>query len=753
MGEIEERCDREALRIAAMAQRMCAEEGCSRLCPEVFALAIVAKGPNTATKHIEATGGNLSGLASYCRHAMQERMKVFVMRPGAYYQISLDESCRVMRRHAEEYAVLYGASHVGVLHLLMGALRTNTGMLSAFASAGVPLSALEAMARGCSRSPQSQQHREVREHGDRVPAGGRQTQSKVDNVLTEFCTDLTALAVTGRLDPVVGRDREINRMITTLCRKKKNNPLLVGEQGTGKTAVVEGLAQRLASGNVPPLVAGRRILALNMTAMVAGTQYRGQFEERMENLLLSLRRHPDTILFIDEAHILVGAGGAIGAMDAGNILKPALARGDLTCIAATTENEYKKFFQKDKALDRRFQRVPVDEPTIVQTLEILRGLRTAYETHHHCQLSDEALAAAVELSGRHISDRFFPDKAIDAMDEACARFSGQGLLKREHIAKAIADQIGAPLTTVLSTDTQREHLVRESLTRQVFGQDPAIESVCRAVRRAFSPLRDPLRPLSSLVFGGPSSVGKSFVAQILREQLYESSPLIRLNMAEYTEKHNVSRLIGAPPGYIGHGDRNQLTDRVRRHPHAVVLFDNIDKAHRDVMQLVMEMLDTGCMTDGEGNEVSFRSTFIILTTTAGSAESAKSSLGFAATASASERELAVRKLTDACRTLFGDEFVNRVDEFLPFNALDKTALVRVATSAVDEVRKRLASSGIILRCDETVLQKLAANAANARAARAAVKNEIEPLLCDALKNGGMSIGLHWRDGRYKALSK
>ena len=731
MSEIEERIDAEAVRIGMLAKSICAESGISRLCPEVYVVAILRAAPNGVTRTIESLNGNIPEILERCVKVMNDRCKVFAVKSGQYNNIAADDSCLAMSRSAEEYRSASGAQRVGLVHMLLGILKTNREVTVAFVSGGVSLSSLEKIIHA--HTKQTKPIESPRQ--DLVSAGTAvaKTEKKADttnNPLGEFCTDLTTLASQGKLDPVVGRDIEINRIITTLCRKKKNNPLLIGEQGVGKTCIVEGLAQRIVSGNVPPSIVGRRIYSLNLSALVANTRYRGQFEEQMHKLLEAVRRLPDAVLFIDEAHTLIGAGAAEGSLDASNIMKPALARGGFSCIAATTEAEYKKYFKKDKALDRRFQRIPVGEPTPQQTLDILKGLRKSYEEHHHCAISDEALAAAVEFSGRHISDRFFPDKAIDVLDEMCARFAGTTKsLLREHVAKTVADQMGAPLEIVIPTDVQRETLVRSELERLVVGQQRAIDSVALAVRRAFSTLRDPLRPLASLIFGGPTSVGKTYVAQILAKQLYANSPVVRINMAEYTEKHNVSRLIGSPPGYVGHGDRNQLTDRVMRHPHSVVLFDNIDKAHPDVLHLLMEIMDAGCLTDGEGNEVSFRSSFIVMTTTAGSADAAKGAIGFVEAMTASD--LAKQRLSKACSDLFGDEFLYRIDDYVPFLPLDKAGLLLVGEHALKETRARLAASGIDLSWNGEVLDKLSC-AANARALRSEVKNEIEPILCELL---------------------
>ena len=739
MSEIEERIDFEAVRIGALAKQICAELGFSRLFPEVYAVAMLRKLPNSVSRTIEALGGNTQEILERCTKAMTDHCKVFVVQPGQYNNISTDESCLAMSRSAEEYRSASGAQRVGLIHILLGILKTNREITSAFVSGGVSLQQLEGVVRTATQITKSKETPKP----ESVHAGGNKPERKLgtDNPLSEFCVDLTLAAAQGKLDPVVGREQEVNRIITTLCRKKKNNPLLIGDPGTGKTAVVEGLAQRIVSGNVPPSIVGRRIYALNMAALVANTRYRGQFEEQMQRLLDSIRKMPDAILFIDEAHTLIGAGSAEGSLDAGNMMKPALARGGFCCIAATTEAEYKKHFKRDKALDRRFQRVVVGEPTAAQTLGILKGLRLSYEQHHRCSISDEALEAAVEFSGRHISDRFYPDKAIDVMDEMCARFGSNGkTLLREHAAKTVADQMGAPLEVVMPTDIQRESLVRDELKRLVVGQDAAIDSVSKAVCRAFSALRDPLRPLASLIFGGPTSVGKTYVAQIMSKQLYANSPVIRINMAEYTEKHNVSRLIGSPPGYIGHGDRNQLTDRVMRHPHSVVLFDNIDKAHPDVLHVIMEMMDAGVLTDGEGNEVSFRSAFIILTTTAGS-EGNASPIGFGGTAS--EQDIAKQRLAKACSDLFGDEFLYRVDDLIPFLPLDKDGLRKVGEHALVDLRTRLASVELTWR--DEVLDRLALSA-NARAVRSVVKNEIETVLCEALTTKSTKkVCLVWND--------
>jgi ATP-dependent Clp protease ATP-binding subunit ClpC len=749
MARLDEKLDREAIRIVALTRHLTAETGLTRVCPEAYGVAIFAFGPNTATRAVESFSGNVNALLSACRDALQARTANFPTTPGGYFSVGFDGSCRRMAQAAERYRLMTGALHIGVLHMLLAVLGTSREMATAFDAAGVGRPTLLGFVR---RRVKPQRPTVCPRTGTKADPTHHleETPSHASDPLAEFCVDLTAMAANGQLGPVIGRDREISRLSTTLCRQKKNNALLVGPEGAGKTAIVEALAQRIVAGNVPGQVAGRRIYAVDLVAIVAGTQYRGQFEERLKALLDAARQRREVILFIDKAHTMLGAGGALGSLDAANIMKPALARAEICCIAATTEAEYHRYFRKDKALDRRFQRIPVDEPTPERTIAVLKGLRSSLERHHHCPISDAAIEAAVELSGRHITDRFFPDKAIDVLDEMAARFAREGQpLGPEHAGRTVADQMGVPVETVLPVDPQRGQRIRDELQQLVVGQPSVIETVTRAVQRAFSPLRDPQRPLASLVFGGPSSVGKSYVAQIVSRQLYANTPLIHLNMAEYTEKHNVSRLLGAPPGYIGHGDPNQLTDRVRRCPHSLILIDNLDKAHPEVLHVLMELLEAGVLTDGEGNEASFRSAFIAMTTIAGSAEAATSSLGFGRRAAIEPPDDTRHRLRDACRKLFGEEFVNRVDAFVPFAPLGLAELRCVAAFAIEEINQRLRAIGRIVRCDGGVLDRLACTAANARTLRAAVRSEIEPLICNALareKAKVIRVGL--RDGRY-----
>lgn len=730
MSELEDKLDFETLHMAVETKLLCAEMGCPRLCPELYVVAMLSEAPNSVTRAVETLHGNVTSILANCREVLNPKLNTFGPQKGGYFSIRVDESCRPAWKAAEECREAAGAQCISLLHLLLGILKSTPTIAAVFDKCGIDLSALRGIMSTKQKAPPPSQA-QTRVGPDGLPA------LQPGSALTEYCTDLTGMAQAGRLDPVIGRSRELDRVITTLRRKKKANPLLVGDQGVGKTCIVEGLAQRIISGHVPPQLVGNTIYSVDLAAMVAGTMYRGQFEERLKDLVNTARQKPGCILFVDEIHTILGAGSAVGTLDAANTLKPALARGDIRCIGATTESEYRKYFQKDKALDRRFQRIAVGEPSPADTIAILGGLRSSLEHHHGCTITTGAIEAAVELSARHVTDRFFPDKAIDVIDESCARFAASGQsLGREHVAQAVADQVGVPLETVLTTETHQAESVGRELRRFVVGQDHATEAVERAVRRAFSPLRDEARPLASLLFGGPSSVGKSYVAQLLSRELYASAPLIRLDMAEYAEKHSVSRLFGAPPGYIGFGDQNQLTDRVRRHPHSVVILDNLDKAHPDVLTAIMEVLDTGVLTDGAGNEVNFRSTFIIMTTIAGSAEAGRGAVGFAPTSKLEAASDPTRdRLITACRGLFGDEFVNRIDEFVPFVPLGLTALRSIAALAMTEVSQRLSRNGFSLRYDAQVLDRLASTAGNARVVRAAVRNSIEPMICRVLTEG------------------
>ncbi|MBV9973309.1 MAG: ATP-dependent Clp protease ATP-binding subunit [Candidatus Eremiobacteraeota bacterium] len=507
--------------------------------------------------------------------------------------------------------------------------------------------------------------------------------------LAQYSRDLTELARNGKLDPVIGRRNEVERCISILARRSKNNPVLVGEPGVGKTAIVEGLAQRIVSGDVPAPLLTKRVLALSLGPLVAGTKYRGEFENRVKRILDEVRRAArDVILFIDELHTLVGAGAAEGALDLSSMIKPELARGDLQCIGATTFDEYRKYIESDAALERRFQPVMVEEPTIDQTIEILRGLRERYSNHHNVVITDEAVVAAAQLSARYIADRFLPDKAIDLIDEAAASraLSNKGAVKgpvvdEQTVATVVAKWTGIPITTLTEAQSNNLLTMENALSKRVIGQEKAIAAVCEAIRRARAGLHDPRKPVGSFLFSGPTGVGKTELAKALAAQLFGTEEaLVRIDLSEFTEAHTVSRLIGAPPGYLGHDEPGQLTEPVRRRPYCVILFDELEKAHPDVAALLLQILDDGRLTDSKGRTIDFRHALIILTT-----------------------NLESDQLTEYLRP----EFLNRIDEVVLFNELRPEHIEQIVAIHVDELAQRLGARGVSLKLDEDARSLLA----------------------------------------------
>ncbi|MBO7152999.1 MAG: ATP-dependent Clp protease ATP-binding subunit [Lentisphaeria bacterium] len=629
------------------------------------------------------------------------------------------------------------------------------------------------------------------------PKGGSSEMS----ALSAFGRNLTDLASRGELDPVIGRSKEISRVIQILCRRTKNNPVLIGEAGVGKTAILEGLAQAIVSKNVPDLLLDKQIYAIDLPLMVAGTKYRGQFEERIKAVIDEVRNSGKVILFIDELHTIVGAGGAEGAMDAANIIKPALSRGELQCVGATTLDEYRKGIEKDSALERRFQPVTVDPPGIADSILILNGLKRVYEEHHHVKYTSDALESAVKLSDRYITSRHLPDKAIDVMDEAGSRArlaSGNRKLdlsrydkqlsevtaaklqaveeqnfelaskKRDEerkikarIAKAEADwkkKIAANPTTVDAEDialviseltgipvrqmSEQENAkllnMQSVLQNRIIGQDKAVETVSRALRRSGSGLKDPKRPIASFIFLGPTGVGKTLLAKKLAEEMFGSEDaLIQIDMSEYMEKFNVSRLVGSPPGYVGYGEGGELTERVRRKPYSVVLFDEIEKAHPDVMHMLLQILEEGRITDTLGRRIDFRNTVIIMTSNVGaSVLSRTGTLGFAADSAASSAKDADRQL-EVARRAFKPEFLNRIDDIIIFNKLDSDAMQKITMIELDKLIERLKEKDIALKVSAEAVKFITGKGCEpeygARPIRRAVERMVEdPLALDLL---------------------
>ena len=636
--------------------------------------------------------------------------------------------------------------------------------------------------------------------------------------LTDFATDLNESAKQGKIDPVIGRDTEIQRVIQILSRRTKNNPVLIGEPGVGKTAIAEGLAQRIVNGNVPEILRNKRIISLSISSMLAGAKYRGEFEERLKKAIDEVQQHKDMIIFIDEIHTLVGAGATEGAMDAANILKPALARGEFQVIGATTLDEYKKHIEKDSALERRFQPVQVGEPNEEDALEILRGLRDRYEAFHKAKITDEALKAAVTLSSRYITDRFLPDKAIDVVDEAASKvrmkvFSAapdvkaledrlntvkkekeaavtsqdfekaaklrdeeQALVKEiddkktvakeesdqklivteEDIAAVVAQWTGIPVTKIAEEESETLLHLEDELHKRVIGQDDAVTAVAKAVRRARAGLKDPKRPIGSFLFLGPTGVGKTELARALASSLFgDESAMIRLDMSEYMEKHTVSRLVGAPPGYVGYEEGGQLTDAVRRKPYSVILLDEVEKAHADFFNILLQVLDDGRLTDSQGRTVDFRNTVIIMTSNLGAKALHKNSteLGFLAPKKAesysndSKRidfKEAKKSVMDAVKRHFRPEFLNRIDEMIVFHPLTEEDLTKIVTILMSDVIKRLGERDLHLEITPEAMKLLVKEGSDftmgARPLKRAIQRLIEDPVSDLILKGEAIAG-------------
>ena len=631
-----------------------------------------------------------------------------------------------------------------------------------------------------------------------APAGRQQAgKDSLDSTptLKNFGRDLTAMARAGKIDPIIGRDSETERVIQILSRRTKNNPCLIGEPGVGKTAVVEGLAQRIVAGNVPENLREKSIVTLDIAGMIAGAKYRGEFEERFKNVMEEVQKNPNIILFIDEIHTIIGAGAAEGAVDAANIIKPALARGEMQVIGATTISEYRKHIEKDAALERRFQSVMVGEPTSDEALQILRGLRDKYEAHHKLKISDEALEAAVQLSVRYITDRFLPDKAIDLVDEAASRlritahtspddlkemekkiqslahdkeeaissqdFEAAARLRDEEqalkassltvkatdIADVVTQWTGIPVNRLLEEESEKLLHLDGLLKARVIGQDQAVEAVSKAIRRGRMGLKDPRRPVGSFIFMGPTGIGKTELAKALAEVMFGCpSAMIRLDMSEYMEKHSVSKLIGSPPGYVGYEEGGQLTEKIRRKPYSVVLFDEIEKAHPDVFNILLQVLEDGVLTDSQGRHVDFRNTILILTSNVGASEmSATKALGFTSTPEAAADEEARReRMMSALKSTFRPEFLNRIDDIIVFNSLRQEDIEAIANLMLKDVEKRIADLGITISFDPSVATLLAKEGFDptygARPLRRAVVRMVEDTFSTEMLEGKIQAG-------------
>lgn len=777
---------------------------------EHLLLGIVNLGQGVAVNVLRKMGINLENLSA------EVEKNIGIGDSNATMQtLELSEGVKKSLSFAAQEATKLGHNYIGTEHLLLGILcDENSAAQQVLKSMGVDIKTCKNLILAelnpnfVGDIPQ-----EANEQGE-----PRQNQS----ALKAFGRDLTEIARQGKLDPVIGRSNEIMRVIQILCRRTKNNPVLIGEAGVGKTAIVEGLAQEIAANAVPDIIANKRVIALDMALMVAGTKYRGQFEERIKALMEEIEKAKDVILFIDELHTIVGAGSADGAMDASNIFKPALSRGALQCIGATTLAEYRKFIEKDSALDRRFQSVKVDAPSVDDTIKILQGIRANYEKHHHCVYTDAALAAAVKLSERYITSRFLPDKAIDVIDEAGSRARIK-MLKRpeniEEIEKRIKDAAsekenavreqkfedaarfrdiekqlslqrddilrnwrksmeekisevgeddifavvsswtGIPLARMEESESKKLLKLEEILRGQVVGQNEATSVIARALRRSRAALKDPRRPIGSFLFLGPTGVGKTYLAKTLALQMFgDEDALIQIDMSEYMEKFSISRLIGSPPGYVGHEDGGQLTEKVRRRPYSVILFDEIEKAHPDVAQLLLQVLEDGRLTDRLGRTVDFRNTIIILTSNVGAhILQKKQSLGFGAETDAeADYEKTKEKVLDEMKKVFRPEFLNRINDIVLFRSLSRQDMGKIVDIELAKIEKRLDEQKLKIKLDDSAKEFLVEKGWDekygARPLKRALERELEDPMAEELlkgkiqKDGGL-VKVSEKDGK------
>lgn len=706
---------------------------------------------------------------------------------------------------AGDEAKRLGAAKIGTEHLLL-ALLSDENILSSriLISLDMDLSQTRKVILrklGVSASAQLRQNQAQNSRG---------AKPKGTPTLDSVARDMTQMAQEGQIDPVIGREKEVKRVIQILSRRTKNNPVLIGEPGVGKTAIAEGLAQRMIDGNVPDDLANKRLMMLDMGSLVAGTKYRGEFEDRLKKVIDEIHEDKHIVLFIDELHTLIGAGGAEGAIDASNILKPALARGELQTIGATTLNEYQKYIETDAALERRFAKVEVDEPTPEESVQILRGLRGKYEEHHHVEITDDAIKQAVELSDRYISDRFLPDKAIDLMDEAAAkvRIDQMGKTEKstsesklqeltdakeaaiedqnfeeaqkvrvkeeklrakiekakatataddakpkyqlqetaEDVAQVVSEWTGVPLTQLQKTESERLVNLESILHKRVIGQEEAVSAVSRAIRRARSGLKDPGRPIGSFMFLGPTGVGKTELAKALAEAMFGSEDnMIRIDMSEYMERYSTSRLIGSAPGYVGYDEGGQLTERVRQKPYSVVLFDEVEKAHPDVFNILLQVLDDGYLTDSKGRKVDFRNTILIMTSNLGAtALRDEKSVGFGAKDASQDYTAMSAKIREVLKQSFRPEFLNRIDETIIFHSLTRPQLHKIVKLMARQILKRVADQGMTVKITPAAIDAVAEAGFDpeygARPIRRAFQNKVEDKLSELMLSGQAKIG-------------
>ncbi|CQR71566.1 Negative regulator of genetic competence ClpC/MecB [Sporomusa ovata DSM 2662] len=777
-----------ARKVLILAQQEAAKYGHGYIGTEHLLLGLLREGEGVAAKALNSLGLEIAAVRVHVENILgtgQQQTSDIGYTPRAKKVIEL----------AMEEALRLGHNYVGTEHILLGLIREGEGIAAqVLTGLGVDINLMRQrvieMLGGYSMSGQAPQPKSTA-NGGQASSGSTGTP-----LLDEFGRDLNKMSQAGKIDPVIGRAAEIERVIQILLRRTKNNPVLIGEPGVGKTAIAEGLAKRIVEGQMPEILRNKRVVSLNMASMVAGTKYRGEFEERLKKVIDEIRDAGNVVLFIDELHTLIGAGAAEGAIDAANILKPALARGELQVIGATTLNEYKKYIEKDSALERRFQPITVGEPSVEDAIDILKGIRDKYEAFHRAQITDEAIEAAVRLSHRYISDRFLPDKAIDLMDEAASRVRLQSfsippdikevekrfeqvrtekeaaiasqeferaaslrdmeqqireeletkqkeakqrgneriVVAADDIAHVVATWTRIPVKKLAEEESERLLKLEEILHNRVVGQHQAVQAVAKAVRRARAGLKDPKRPIGSFLFLGPTGVGKTELSRALAEALFgDETAMIRLDMSEYMEKHTVSRLVGAPPGYVGYEEGGQLTDAIRRKPYAVILLDEIEKAHYDVFNMLLQVLEDGRLTDSQGRTVDFKNTVIIMTSNVGSQHLKKDAagLGFLSEerAKANEGEAAKSRVLDEIKRIFRPEFLNRIDEIIVFSSLTDEDLKQIVDIMLKEVASRLSVANLSLELTEAAKNELLKEgrdpAFGARPLRRAIQKLIE----------------------------
>ena len=732
--------------------------GNDKVQPEHLMLGIIRMGEGTAYDILTKTNINISDF----RHHLELHLRQQSGEPADVNALHLSPAGERIIRLVGIERDAYGADVAGSIHLLMAILRERINYVAQSLANlyGISYESVEQLYP----KPERMMADGTQEADNEQPSGRKSSAPKSDTpALDAYGRDLTRLALQGKLDPVVGREQEIARTLRILSRRRKNNPILLGEPGVGKSAIVEGLAQQLIHTDAPELQ-DKRIISLDMAVLVAGTMYRGQFEERMKNVLQELRRHPEIILFIDEIHTLMGAGNGSGSLDAAGILKPALARGEVQCIGATTLEEYKKTIEKDGAMERRFQKIIVPPATADETKSILERLAPFYSDYHHVNYSPEAIEACVRLADRYITDRAFPDKAIDVLDEAGALVSGRQdpptaqpsnsqtaqpsnyqtaegtpTVSDTDIAEVVSIISGVPVQRVATAEGQRLRDLDATLRSRVIGQDEAVSQVVKAIRRSRMGLADPGRPIGSFFFLGPTGVGKTYLAQCLAEEMFGSKDaLVRFDMSEYAEKHTASLMVGAPPGYVAHEEGGRLTEAVRRKPYSIILFDEIEKAHPDIFNVLLQVLDEGRLTDRQGHTVDFRNTIIIFTSNVGTRQLAEQGGGIGFESSALDARTSQAILTKALNRTFPPEFVNRLDAVIFFHPLEHDALARIVDIELSGLLARTAVMGYDVTVSPEVREQIIREGSDprygARPLRRAIQTHIEDVITDILLN-------------------